>query len=230
MKKTLLSFLLDETGSMASIKEDTIAGFNQYVDRLEAEQVPAEFTLVKFDSNGFRKVCVWAALSDVPALTNENYTPGAGTPLIDAVWKTIKSTEDVLNKRDDDAAVMIVILTDGLENASREHTYPELTQLISEKTQAGWQFVFLGAGIDAFAQARQMGIGAERSLRYSRSKSADTFDVVARKTAKFARERNFEAFSPEERLLVTDEQDIIMKTPPPPRRERTSSEKDLDLN
>jgi hypothetical protein len=183
LKTTVISFLLDETGSMEMIKSDTIGGFNTYLDSLKDPTYgPVEFTLLKFDSNRFDKVCVGVPAQDVQPLTNENYNPGAMTPLIDATYKTIKATEELVNTRKDTPNVLIVIQTDGQENASTQYKLEDLTQLVKEKTAAGWGFVFLGANMDAFAQASQMGFSRGSTMSYTGDKSAQTFDAMAVRT------------------------------------------------
>ena len=117
---TLVTFLLDETGSMESIKDDTIGGFNSYLGSLKAEAAPMDFTLIKFDSRRIEKVCVAVPVSQVAELTMESYQPGASTPLIDAAYKTIKAVEKSLNGSN--PKVVVCIQTDGHENASTEHT------------------------------------------------------------------------------------------------------------
>src|SRR5262249_30702201 len=92
---TLVTFLLDETGSMELIKDDTIGGFNSYLGSLKAEAAPIDFTLIKFDGRRIENVAV--PVSQVAELTMESYQPGASTPLIDAAYKTIKAVEKSLN-------------------------------------------------------------------------------------------------------------------------------------
>jgi hypothetical protein len=179
--RTLVTFLLDETGSMASIKDDTIGGFNSYLDTLKASRTPIDFTLIKFDSNRLEKVCVATPVKEVAGLTPQTYRPGASTPLIDAAYKTIKAVEKSLNGAT--PKVVVCIQTDGHENASTEHTWDELNALIKEKTGQGWQFNFLGTGIDAYDTGRRMGVAAEgtiasaldsRSVRASYAAVADS--------------------------------------------------------
>src|SRR5262245_60445054 len=140
-QRTLVTFLLDETGSMESIKDDTIGGFNSYLGSLKAEAAAIDFTLIKFDSRRIEKICVAVPVSQVAELTLENYQPGASTPLIDAACKTIRAVEKSL--KGGNPKVVVCIQTDGHENASTEHTWDELNALIREKTAAGWQFNFL---------------------------------------------------------------------------------------
>ena len=158
MQKTSVTFLLDRTGSMEVIKDDTIGGFNAYLEGLQggAASDDTEFSLVQFDSMSLDKVCVNKPVKGVDKLTKETYEPRASTPLIDAAYKTIKAVETAV--AGSDKKVVICIQTDGQENASTEHTWDELNALIKEKSNLGWQFNFMGVGIDAYKQASMMGI------------------------------------------------------------------------
>ena len=182
--KTLVTFLLDRTGSMQAIKTDTMGAFNAYLETLKTSGAPIEFSLVQFD-----KTCLNVAVADAPELTDANYEPRAWTPLIDAAYKTIVAIADSLTKRDDKPSVVVCIQTDGEENASKEHTWEELNALIKEKTALGWQFNFMGASIDAYKQGAQMGIATADSLSYDSHDHVATqsaFRASASNTARFA--------------------------------------------
>src|SRR5262249_3835841 len=165
--RTLVTFLLDESGSMESIKEDTIDGFNSYLGSLKAEAAPIDFTLIKFDSRRIEKVCVAVPVSQVAELTMESHQPGASTPLIDAAYKTIKAVEKSLTGSN--PKVGRSIQTDGPETASPDHTGDAHNTLIKEKTAAGWQFNFLGTGIDAYDTGARMGVAAMSTMSSGRS-------------------------------------------------------------
>src|SRR5262245_21759182 len=124
------------------------------------------FTLIKFDSRRIEKVCVAVPVSEVAELTMQSYQPGASTPLIDAAYKTIKAVEKSLKASN--PRVVVCIQTDGHENASTEHTWDELNALIKEKTAAGWQFNFLGTGIDAYDTGARMGVAAMSTMSSGR--------------------------------------------------------------
>lgn len=164
--KTLVTFLLDRSGSMESIKDDTIGAFNAYLGGLQQTADLINFTLVQFDTQGLDKVCVRVPVAQAVKLDKNNFIPRAGTPLIDASYKTIKAVESSLNG-DSETKVVICIQTDGHENASTEHTWDELNALIKEKTALGWQFNFMGAGIDAYDQGARMGISAAATMSYN---------------------------------------------------------------
>jgi len=150
-----VSFLLDETGSMMPKKEETIISFNNYVDSIKKEKNSAKtkFTLAKFNTMNIEKPYERVNLKDVKPLTKENYKPDNCTNLYDAIGKIVSET-----KAEKKEKVLFVILTDGEENSSKEYDKKGIKILIEEKQKEGWQFVFLGVGIDAYAEAIKMGI------------------------------------------------------------------------
>jgi hypothetical protein len=187
MPKTLVTFLLDRTGSMEPIRDDTIGAFNTYLEDLKAGG-EIYFTLLQFDSMGVDKVHVNQPVADIPNLTRETFVPRASTPLIDAAYKTIKAVEKSVAGNPATKTV-ICIQTDGQENASTEHSWKELNALIKEKSEAGWQFNFMGASIDAYVQAAQMGISRDKTVSYDsqdRAASRSAFRATARNTAMYS--------------------------------------------
>ena len=176
-RKTLITFLLDRTGSMGQIKQATIEAFNAYLDGLRGEfqgttDELIEFTFLQFDSISLDTICIAEPVNTVAYLTHASYQPRASTPLIDACVKTIRALAKSLESRDDNPKIVICFQTDGLENCSTEHTWDELNQLIKEKTKAGWQFNFLGVGIDAYHQAEKMGISLSATVAAARDADA----------------------------------------------------------
>lgn len=187
----LVTFLLDKSGSMSQIRDDTIGAFNTYIDTLREDGGDGiDFTFLQFDSTSIDKVCVVTPIAKVGHLTRDTFVPRDSTPLIDAAVKTIRAVDGSLAKRSDKPKVIVCIQTDGQENASTEHTWDELNALIKEKTAAGWQFNFMGASIDAYAQAAKMGISTAATMSYdSRDtvKSMAAFADSASNTRMFAR-------------------------------------------
>jgi hypothetical protein len=182
-KELYVAFVLDETGSMQSIKDDTIGGFNEYLKTLKGGEQETVFTLVKFDSNKTEQVCVAKPIADVSELNQDTYVPGAATPLIDACMKSILATETAVEGRG--ANVAIVVLTDGYENASREYTSAQLQDKVKEKTAAGWLFTFLGADMDAFSQAGQYGFASANTVSFGKENTMRAFGVAARATMSY---------------------------------------------
>ena len=190
MTQTIVTFLLDRTGSMQSCKAATIEAFNAYLDTLKRNSEGIEFSFLQFDSQSLDKICIAESPGKVAFLTDATYQPRASTPLIDASYKTIKAVETALEKRDDAPKIVICIQTDGYENASTEHTMPELNLLIKKKTAEGWQFVFMGAGIDAYAQGRHMGVPPASTVSYDHASAPRTraaFKASAENTVGYAR-------------------------------------------
>jgi uncharacterized protein YegL len=187
---SLITFLLDRSGSMASCKGATIEAFNAYVSGLQNERdAEIDFTFLQFDTQSLDKIHVAVPVKDAEPLTNASYQPRGGTPLIDAAVKTINAVADSLTKRDDRPKVVICIQTDGEENSSTENTWEGLKALIGQKQADGWQFNFMGAGIDAYAQGMKMGIMAESTMSYdhtSHAKTASAFQSMAASAASFS--------------------------------------------
>jgi hypothetical protein len=194
MPSALITFLLDKSYSMTAIKAATIEAFNGYLTGLQAERdAEIDFTFLLFDSISIDKVCVAEPVAKVPLLTNASYQPRGGTPLIDAAVATIQAVDASLASRSDNPRVVICIQTDGEENQSSLHTWEELRGLITTKQAAGWQFNFLGAGIDAYQQAAKMGVAATSTMSYNSADAIQTkaaFAASASNTTAFAAARS----------------------------------------
>ncbi len=174
-ERMLVTFLLDRSGSMSGCKAATIEAFNAYLGELKApDTVAVDFTFLQFDSQSLDKICVAEPVANVKELTDATYLPRGGTPLIDASVKTINAVAASLAKRDDKPKVVVCIQTDGQENESREHTWAELRELITAKQAEGWQFNFMGAGIDAYDSGQKMGISAMATMSYNQADAGAT--------------------------------------------------------
>jgi hypothetical protein len=208
-ERTLVTFLLDRTGSMETIKDDTIGAFNAYLEGLQKSGSTIDLTLVQFDSMSIDKVYVAKPVAEVPKLTPATYQPRASTPLIDAAYKTIAAVAKSLSATAAATKIIICIQTDGLENASTEHTWDELNALIKQKAAAGWQFNFMGCGIDAYEQGQKMGIAPAATLSYRRGDKQATqaaFEASADNAAAFAKGLvGTTAFTPSQRSAAKDD-------------------------
>lgn len=149
-KPTQINFLLDESGSMAKIFDETVSGFNEYVRSLRADgQDSDRLTLVKFNSNyQYRVVCEAAPLGQVPQLGVGNYAPVGGTPLYDALGRLLETTQDATRR------VITVILTDGEENQSSRYNLVTINSLIKKLEAAGQAFIYLGVSPEAWTNDR----------------------------------------------------------------------------
>lgn len=187
IQDSLVTLLLDRTGSMQDIKAETIGAFNAYLEELKKEPEGLYFTFIQFDSQSIDKVYVNEPIAKIAPLTDETFQPRAMTPLIDAAFKTIKAVEAAVAARTDNPKVIIAIQTDGAENSSHEHTWAQLKEFISEKTAAGWQFNFMGAGINAYEQAAQMGVADAATMSYGKDMASTqaAFAFTAKNTNAF---------------------------------------------
>lgn len=192
----LVTFLLDRSSSMSSCKPATIEAFNAYITGLQDEKAKGldpsliEFTFLQFDSISLDKVCIAVPAKRAPKLTDASYQPRGGTPLIDAAYNTIMAVEASLAARKDKPKVVICIQTDGEENSSTQHSWTDLRALIERKQAEGWEFNFMGAGIDAYQQGARMGIRQGSTVSYDHTKRDTT---VAAYTASASNARMFGA-------------------------------------
>lgn len=163
-----LVFILDRSGSMAGLESDTIVGFNGFLEKQRALPGEARLTTVLFNNRDF----VLHDRLDIRAvspLTDQDYVPGGSTALLDAVGHAIGKIDNAQRQTSEAyraGRVLFVITTDGLENASREFTLDRVRALIEQKKREGWEFLFLGANIDAVDAAGRMGIAPDRAQNY----------------------------------------------------------------
>lgn len=169
---TELVFLLDKSGSMSRLADDTIGGFNTMINKQKEEEGEAYVTTVLFNRN-YQTLHDHLFLPDVPLLTEEEYLPMGGTALLDAVGDTINSIGARLNSTPEEERpekVIFIITTDGYENSSREFTKEKVKEMIEhQRNKYSWTFIFLGANMDAVAEASSLGINPGFSKTYSRT-------------------------------------------------------------
>ena len=165
---TELVFILDRSGSMSGLEKDTIGGFNGMIEKQKKEEGKAFVTTILFDDK-IETLHDRVNLQEIKTLTDKDYTVRGMTALLDAVGSTINHISNIhkyARPEDVPAHTMFIITTDGMENASREFSYAKIKSLIEEKKQLGWEFVFIGANIDAVTEGAKLGISAERSVDY----------------------------------------------------------------
>lgn len=172
MKRELteLVFILDRSGSMSGLESDTIGGYNRLLAKQKQEHGEALVTTVLFDDRVELLHDRLNLLEMVPITEQEYYVRGS-TALLDAVGITISKIVDQRKqtlKEVHPQHTLFVITTDGMENASREFSYQQVRQMIEhQKNRYGWEFMFLGANIDAVAAAERFGIHEDRAVRYN---------------------------------------------------------------
>lgn len=169
MKKTELVFILDRSGSMSGLEADTIGGYNSMLIKQQKEEGEAIVTTVLFDHE-FDIVHDRTNIKEIKPLTEKEYYVRGSTALLDTVGYTINKIINATKntkKKDQADNVMFVIITDGMENASSEYSYKKIKALIDkQKEKYNWEFIFLGANIDAVETASKFGINEDRAVNY----------------------------------------------------------------
>ena len=165
-----LVFVLDRSGSMNGLESDTIGGFNSMIGKQKREDGEAFVTTVLFDTR-FERIHDRLPLAEVPPLTEKEYVPGGCTALLDAVGETIRHIAHIhryARPEDIPSKTVFVITTDGLENASRRFSVDDVKGMIEhEQEKYGWEFLFLGANIDAVETAGHLGIQKDRTANFN---------------------------------------------------------------
>ncbi len=166
--RTELVFILDRSGSMSGLESDTIGGYNSMLTKQKKEDGEATVTTVLFDDK-YELLHDRISIHDMAPMTEKEYYVRGCTALLDAIGRTIHKIASVQRhtvpeKRAD--KVLFVIITDGMENASREFHYEKIRSMVEYEKQQGWEFLFLGANIDAITTAGRFGIGADRAVNY----------------------------------------------------------------
>lgn len=167
---TELVFILDRSGSMSGLVNDTIGGFNSMIEKQKKEDGEAYVTTVLFDNN-YELLHDHVDIKDVKEITNKDYYAQGLTALLDAIGRTINSIGKRLSDTPEEERpekVIFVIATDGEENSSVEFTKTNVREMIEhQQNKYSWQFIFLGANMDAVAEASSLGISSGHSHTYT---------------------------------------------------------------
>ena len=166
---TELVFILDRSGSMSGLEGDTIGGFNSMIEKQKKKEGECYVSTVLFD-NVSEVLHDRVKLSEIKPMTDADYTVRGSTALIDAIGCAIHHVANIhkyARPEDVPEHTMFIITTDGMENASHIYTSNKVKQMIeSKKSKYGWEFLFIGANIDAVETASHFGIGADRAVNY----------------------------------------------------------------
>lgn len=179
---TEIVFILDRSGSMSGLESDTIGGFNGFIRRQQEQEGKAFLTTVLFDDE-YELLHDRLPLGEVKQLTKKDYYVRGCTALLDAMGRTIEHIGNIhkyAREEDRPAKTIVVITTDGLENASRKYNVQKIKKLVAAKQESGWEFIFLGANMDAIGAAADIGIDAEHAATYrcDEKGTALNFDCV----------------------------------------------------
>ena len=166
---TEIVFILDRSGSMSGLEKDTIGGFNSFIEKQKQEEGDAIISTVLFDHEQ-EVLHDRKDLMDIKPLTEKDYYVRGSTALLDAIGNSIHHIGNVhkyARKEDVPNKTLFIITTDGMENASRKYTYEKVSKMIQrQQDKYNWEFIFLGANIDAIEVASKMGISEERAANF----------------------------------------------------------------
>ncbi|MEZ5775293.1 MAG: vWA domain-containing protein [Hyphomicrobiaceae bacterium] len=179
--------LLDRSGSMESCRDATIEAYNSYVQSLKVhEATMTRLSLTLFDGQGIDTVIDNRPVGVVPALDRESFVPRGSTPLYDAIGRAVETID--VTKLAEGEAVALVIVTDGYENASREHNSASIKALLKDRQLAkGWLVLYLGANQDAWAEAARIGVGGAHALEFNMEHVQFALAGAARSTVAYSR-------------------------------------------
>ena len=181
---TELVFILDRSGSMSGLESDTVGGFNSMIEKQKKQNDPCYVSTVLFDDVS-EVLYDRVKLGDVQKMNENQYYVRGCTALMDAIGGAIHHIGNIhkyIRNEDVPAHTMFVIMTDGMENASRRYSSEQVKQMIErQKEKYGWEFLFIGANIDAVETAARYGIGADRAVNYNADEKGTriVYDTVA---------------------------------------------------
>lgn len=176
--------ILDRSGSMSSLAEDTIGGYNTFLAKQRENSGEAEVTTVLFDNN-YELIADAVNLQEIENLTSEKYYARGTTALLDALGITITNTLGKMEQKNicpEKRRVLVLIMTDGLENASREYSKAAVKTLIEETSKNyGWNYIFMGANMDSVSEASAIGISGRNAMNFAHTKRgiAESFDRMS---------------------------------------------------
>ena len=213
-KKTIYHFIVDQSGSMAGSESQTIEGFNTQLltlQRLKSEFPENEYVVsVTYFEHEVMDIIKFESVDKISLLNRDNYRPGGSTALLDAMGKSITAVKDKFGREieNDDATVVIVVLTDGGENASRLYTRPLVAEMIKELNETGkWTFSFLGADFDAVRASEGLNIRRENIMSFGKENysammadmSSSIVEYERRKSSGNAKQDLFDIFTDKDR-------------------------------
>lgn len=198
--RTLVGVVLDRSGSMSSVLNDTIGGFNSFVETQRQEDADQVYVLTQFDTE-YEVVQDGVELDDVIVLDMKNYVPRGATALLDAMGQTIHAMDAIMANDKTIKQALMVVLTDGGENASKEFTRDQVFQLIDERRlQGNWDFNFLGANQDAIIVGSSFGIAGANCMNYAANSKGtqQAFDSMTRSVTSYSAGESAEFVSNED--------------------------------
>jgi hypothetical protein len=200
--KTIYHFVVDQSGSMAGLENQTIEGFNtqlKTIKKLKEEFPQNEYIVsVTYFEDEVIDVIRFGKVEDIPLLSRENYNPGSSTSLLDAIGHAICSIDEKYGNEinEDKATVVLVILTDGYENSSRKYSYNQIAKDIDRLNETNkWIFTFLGAGINAQSITNRINIRSKNVASFERAEYSAVLEKISRSVRRYEENKSAGLFS-----------------------------------
>lgn len=178
---TEVVFILDRSGSMHNLEEDTIGGYNSFLQKQKQEKGTCLISTTLFSSMS-EEIITHQEISTVREMTKGDYQAAGCTALLDALGDSITEMDSYLEEKEGKRNIIYVIITDGKENSSRRYDSKTIRKMISQRQDEGWQFIFLASNINAEEEASSIGIRKENSVNYRNDKEgiAKNFDGISK--------------------------------------------------
>ena len=214
--KTMICLILDRSGSMSGRESDVIGGVNTFIEEQKKLPDPACIAFVRFDSEAIERFRPMQDLAKVEPLAKGDFQPRGGTPLLDAVGRTVTQLDEDWKTEKPDRCIVVVV-TDGQENASKEFTKANIQALIKARQDSSlWAFIYLGANVDAFAEGGSMGFAATNIAGYeSTAKGTKSLYATASASVGHMRMSGSNVAHNLGRNIGEDEEDGPIAVPPP---------------
>ncbi len=207
-RPTEVILLLDRSGSMYTLLQSTIDGVNEFLSEQSRSDADMYVSIYQFNHR-FKTLFEAQPAQDKMTISRENYRPSGQTALLDAISETIDRTAFRLSHLEEETDVVVAIVTDGYENASRRTTLAQAREMIESKEREGWEFVFLGADLASMRDAAGIGISSHKSARYDPTPSSvsSSYRIMSSKIARYSRTKSRDAleFSDAERSEMSSE-------------------------
>jgi len=182
---TIIEFILDQTGSMSSCKNETVFGFNDFLKEQKSQSGKCFLTLTKFDSSKNNTPYTDLDIQMIPEMCSDWFIPAGGTNLRDTIGTRIDALEERLENWTQKHKVLVVVMTDGADNASRIYTEKQIASKIKTKKTDGWTFVYLGIDQNALDIASRLGFDSTNIKSFARSDLVQSMSQLSKATTAF---------------------------------------------
>ena len=186
-KKTVVLFILDASASMRAIQNESIEGLNEYIEILQNDDKPTIIKLVTFNTYETKTLINNEDVMEIEPIHANSYLPDGLTPLLDDIARGILETDAYIKESNEELNIMVTIMTDGMENASRFFSYNQVADMIEKREGEGWIFTYLGSNQNSFKESLKIGIKGKYARNYQYGNPKEAMKVMAESTIRTKR-------------------------------------------